>query len=487
MQVFEKIGDELILVYNPREREEVEVGENLMIIDETRGRGVIVQVIEQNLVDLPGILEDLVRRESLAHIRRAEHAPPATERYIMDVKNMKFARGKIRKEVKIEEGEKSLTYWTGWVPDRSSVVTAVDDEWIEQKLEIGEEYYKHPIILGETTYSKRPLVVSAFDLQGITIIVGKKGTGKSHLAKAILLGLIDNGAKGLIFDINDEYSAMRYNADGSQSPYFDKLTCLDPGHGLQFTLEYVGPEVFYDIMETIGIREASAIELRNIWGNLDTRGLLTFSQLQGAANAVKNAHIRDALTRRLDRIARTKLFTDDPSKAVRLEDELWKLSKGGALVINMKAKDKVTCDLVVQTILSKLQELLEAGHPPVFIFAEEAHMYLREVNWADAVTRMRHLGTYQLYMTNTPTELRHLVIRQADNLFLFHLTEQQDLQHISPAARIDSETVSMIAKALPLYRCLAVGETTRHYPFVIDVKRLPIQTAGKTRLFFTEH
>jgi hypothetical protein len=486
MQVFEKIGDEIILVYNPREKEEVEVGENLRILDKARGRGVIVQVIEENLVDLPGILEDLVRRESLTHVKVTEHAPSATEKYIMDVKNMKFARTKIRKELYIDENGEKLADWTGWVPDRSALVTVVDDDWIFEKLGVGKKFYKHPILLGDTSYSRRQLISSAYHFQGITLIVGKKGTGKSHLAKAILLGLIDQGARGIVFDINDEYSAMQYNEDGTKSPYFNKIIRLDPGENLRFTLEYVGPEVFYDVMETIGVKEASAIELRNIWERLASAEQLTFSQLQAESDKVSNAHIRDALTRRLQRLARTQLFTDDLEAAVKLEDELEKLSNGGALVVNLKAKDKVTCDIVVQTILSKLQELLEQGAQPIFIFAEEAHLYLREVNWAEAVTRMRHLGTYQLYMTNTPTEIRPLVIRQADNLFLFHLTEQQDLQHVSPAAKIDSETVTMVAKALPLRRCIVVGEATKHYPFVIDVKRLPVQTAGKTRLYFTE-
>ncbi len=62
---------------------------------------------------------------------------------------------------------------------------------------------------------------------------------------------------------------------------------------------------------------------------------------------------------------------------------------------------------------------------------------MREMDWADAVTRMRHLGTYQIYMTNTPTEICGLVIRQADNMFLSHLTEESDLTYISPAAKID--------------------------------------------------
>jgi len=129
---------------------------------------------------------------------------------------------------------------------------------------------------------------------------------------------------------------------------------------------------------------------------------------------------------------------------------------------------------------------LETGQNPLFFFAEEAHMYLRETDWADAVTRMRHLGTYQLYMTNTPTHIRSLVIRQTDNLFLFHLTENRDFLHITPATRIDPETIEQISKALPTRTCLVVGEITNHYPWVIKTLPLPVKTAGETRQLFSE-
>jgi len=484
--MFRKIGDEVILVYNPR-HDSVEVGENVKIMDEKNKRGLLVQIIEQSLVDLTGILEDIVRSESIERMSVEEHVPPEYEKYRLDVKNMKFARAKIRKELRTNGENEEIVDWTGWVPDRSAKVEPVDDLWILTKMRIGKQFYKYPILIGQTAYTAKDLIISAHNLQGITIIVGKKGTGKSHLAKALLLGLIDNGAMGLVFDINDEYSAMRFNPDGSESNYFDKLIPLDPGVNLRFTLPYIGADVFFDVIQTaMGLPEASAFELRNIWSDIEQAGSLTFSQLRQAAESTLDRRILGAITRRLDRMEQTGLFTDDPAEATELEREFEKIKKGGAIVINLKLKSKDTIDLVVQTILSKLQEMLEQAYPPIFIFAEEAHLYLRETDWANVVTRMRHLGTYQIYMTNTPTEIRPLVIRQTDNLFLFHLTEDRDLSHISPAAKIDPETVIQVAKALPIRRCLAVGEVTNHYPFIIDVTALGVQTAGTTRRFFKE-
>ena len=114
-----------------------------------------------------------------------------------------------------------------------------------------------------------------------------------------------------------------------------------------------------------------------------------------------------ALTRRIYGLKRTKMFTDRPDQATTIESELKKLKKGGALVFNLKGKRADVRNIVVSTVLTKLENLLEANtkYPPIFIFAEEAHLYIGSTDWDNIITRMRHLGTYQFYVTNTPTSL----------------------------------------------------------------------------------
>ncbi len=73
MQVLSKDADEVILLYSTRE--EVEVGENIKIWDASKKRGVIVQIIELNLADVPGIREDLIRNESVKADKIMEYVP----------------------------------------------------------------------------------------------------------------------------------------------------------------------------------------------------------------------------------------------------------------------------------------------------------------------------------------------------------------------------------------------------------------------------
>jgi hypothetical protein len=485
MQVYQKIGDEVILLYNPS-KEEVIVGENLLIADSSRKKGILVQVFEQNLVELPGILEELIRKESLAEMKVQEHVPEGYQKFTVDLKNMKFARARVRKEVDLSKEE--ILDWSGWVPDRSSEVKPIDDEWILDKLKIGKGFYKNQVYLGRTNFSKYDFYISAYNLQGITIVVGKKGTGKSHLTKSMLLGLVDLGAIGIVFDINDEYSPMTKTIDGEESSYSKKLITLDPGKNLKFTLDYVGRDVFIDVLtNALELRDASTIELMNIWDRLVQGNRLSFQNLFTEANRVSMANVRSALTNRLNRVRDSKLFVDDSEQAITIEEEIEKITKGGALIINLKAKNRFTIYLVVQTILSKIERLLEEGRlHPIFFFAEEAHTYFPRTNWVDVVTRMRHLGAYQIYITNTPTELDDIVIRQADNLFAFHLSEPKDITHIAPAAKLEVETIEKVVKSLPPKRCLVIGRVTEDYPFIIDVRSLEVQAAGETKRFFKE-
>ena len=119
MQILSKYGDEIHLLYHPNER--LEVGENLKIIDEAENRGLIVQVIELNLVDLPGILEDVVRQEAIKPRATVhEYAPSELQKLLIDIKNMKIARTKIRLEIR----DNKIIPWSGWTPSRSSKIAS---------------------------------------------------------------------------------------------------------------------------------------------------------------------------------------------------------------------------------------------------------------------------------------------------------------------------------------------------------------------------
>jgi len=460
----------------------------LKLYDCNEKRGLILQVIELNLVDLPGILEDIVRHEAVrSKADVSEISTDGVARLITDIRNMKIARTKIRFEIR--DGE--IIPWSGWTPSRSSTIENMDLADLIKSLRI---VGRRNIVVGYNFYDRSSFIVNAYDLQGINIITGKKGTGKSHLAKSFLLGLIDYGARIVVFDINDEYSNLRYSKNGSESEYSSRILTLEPDPlesseytALKFTLPYIGLDVFYSVMvDVLRLPEASATTLREIWNDLSERDSLTLDNLFSHVDR-QSARVREALYRRLKAIEETNIITTRREEETRIEDYLNKLTGGGALVICLKAKSRVSQSIVVQTIISKIKSILERKESkPLFIFAEEAHLYLDRTAWIDLVTRMRHLGAYQFYITNTPTSIDDLIIRQTDNIFIFNLTNKKDLDHILPATKIDEETINSIVTSLPPRLYLAVGECTKGYPFLAITKDLEFQTAGKTRLLWED-
>src|SRR5256712_7071497 len=73
---------------------------------------------------------------------------------------------------------------------------------------------------------------------GLNIITGRKGSGKSHLAKLLLLSMAGWGAPCIVLDVNGEYINLHKSKDGRQSSA--RLTVLAPRSGLNFSMAKLG-------------------------------------------------------------------------------------------------------------------------------------------------------------------------------------------------------------------------------------------------------
>jgi DNA helicase HerA-like ATPase len=209
----------------------------------------------------------------------------------------------------------------------------------------------------------------------------------------------------------------------------------------------------------------------------------------GAAIASFECHesIKDALQARFNTLDDSGIFTNDHQAALNLEEVFRKHASGVALVVNMKNQPSTLRRITVELLISKLTDLLSSHRlNGIFLFAEEAHLYLRETYWDDIVTRMRHLGLFATFITNQPDTIDGGIYRQADNVFLFNFSNEHDLEIVSKVAKLDAETIRMIVRDLPPHRCLAVGDLVSNFPMVINVRPLEVQTLGATRYFFQD-
>jgi DNA helicase HerA-like ATPase len=321
----------------------------------------------------------------------------------------------------------------------------------------------------------------------LNIITGKKGTGKSHLSKLLVLGLASQGGLCIVFDVNGEYVNLNQHIDDQDDTDYC-IRVLIPGDNFKVSLEYMGLRTLMSIVSAVlDLPANSAWEIRRIWNLLAKNESLTMKDLGRAINTVSNRYIQDALRRRYENLLNSGLFTDHSNEMTTLEQWINDIREGGAIIINLQRLPSSLRRIVVEFMLSKLTNLLENWFiRAVFLFAEEAHLYLRGTYWENIVTRMRHLGIFPTFVTNQPDSISDSIYRQADNIFLFNFTNENDLATVSKATMVDAQTVNTIAKELPPHHCLVLGHVVNDLPLIAKIHALKVNVMGETRLFFAQ-
>ena len=479
MRLYKKEGDIIQLISFPDEQ--VEKGDYLLIEDQKVKKGLIVQVIDIQFANVPGMLEDILRDVMTEEsIHGEDYDPFDVSSQITVLKDTRLIICKIRGM--IDDGRISSS--VSHLPSRIS--SKIIRFPIERAIEPQDK--SRPIHFG-TTKSRTELTLDAKVLDGrLNIITGKKGTGKSHLSKLLVLSLVDNKAPCVVLDVNGEYVNLSKNRSSSQETK-RRIKVLTPGVNMKLTLAQVGLGTMLGVLLfALDLPGNSARVFSGIWRQLQDRNELTLTSL-GAAIHSWNCHesVRDAIISRYNTIAESGMFTDDPSEALDFEKMARELSGGEALIVNMKNQYSTMRRMTVEILLSKLTDLLMSWKmKAVFFFAEEAHLYLRETYWEDIVTRMRHIGIFTTFITNQPDTIKDSIYRQADNIFLFNFMNENDLETVSKAAKIDGESVKLIARDLPVHHCLIIGEAVKNFPLVVNIHPLNVETMGETRFFFKD-
>lgn len=482
MKLYKKAGNTIQILSFPGEN--VKKACYLIIEDKDLQRSMIVQVIDIQFANIPGVMEELLRNSFDDESVHGENLDPLdVMSYVLYIQDARLLVCKIHGT--IENGKLFLD--NSWLPSRArSKIRRLSVQSLINLVRLNGDL---PIFLGETDESTR-LVIDSRTLDGkLNIITGRKGTGKSHLSKIIVLGLIDHKATVIVLDLNGEYAQLGLTSNGKENRYNEKIHALTPSLNFKVTLSQMSISVMLKILiYALNLPGASSREFRHIWKFLSERRLLSLHELGEAIRGWKcNQHVRDALFSRYYALLHSNFFTDNAAEAVILEEIFRKTENGGAIVVDLSGASPVDRQIVVEFILGKLQELLSQEEiRPVFLFAEEAHLYLRETYWDDIVTRMRHFGVFATFITNQPNTIRENIYRQADNVFLFNFINEHDLEIISRAAKVDVETAISIVRDLPSRHCLVLGASVKEFPIVVKVRDLDVQTRGETKLFFTE-
>lgn len=525
MQVYRINNDLAELLFNPAEVD-LRVGETLTLRERESGRSVIAQVIAFRSATYPSLLREqldsLVGVEGDANgvANGTGQAPTATElleqRLAMteqldghgdEMGNIKVALAKIRKTVPARQnGRVRWEEWDGWIPARDVVVYRTSDQ---------EVFANATTNKGHTLYLGRSLAGHGFSIEGqdlekVNVITGVKGSGKSHLAKVVLLQLIAQGAPCIVFDINREYIHLPKVEIDPQTGQTTRrgIVHLEAGGNFRLSVRQFGLAPLMTLLQRFGLPEVSALYFENrlarLWAEAETleqrngrsvpyigiEQLIQMAEENEFGGGSSSTVVNHAIRSRLEAVKNTNIFARTPREAASLGEAYRKIRNGGALVIDVSGLSNLAREGFVQAIIELIKDLClweieHETHRFPFVFFEEAHLYVSKQSIDYIVTRARHLGITSFFVTNMIHGVDEAVLRQADNLFVLRIPFEDDVRHVSRGAATDYETMMAFVRRLRQHHALVVGNVTAQYPLIFEVDPLlDVNTAGETRYFF---
>ena len=510
VQVYRIESDLVELLFYPRQID-LRVGETLTLQEREGGRGVIAQVIAFRSASYPSLVQeqmlsllgpeplDAPLLESIGYRLFPE---PGGNGRSAELGNIKVALAKIRKTVPRDRDRWEA--WDGWIPTRDADIYRTPDEEVfaNSTHDLG-----HSMRLG-WTLDGHNFRVEGQDLEKVNVITGVKGSGKSHLAKVILLQLIEQGAPCLVFDINREYIHLPKAVINDDGEVIQRgIVHLEAGGNFRLGVRQFGLAPLMTLVERYGLPEVSALHLENrlsrLWEEaeiLEHEGrsvpymgldqLIQMAEENEFGGGSSATVINHAIRSRLDALKNTHIFARSASEAASLGKAYRQVRGGGALVIDMSSLSNLAREGFVQAIIELVKDLClweieHDTHRFPFIFFEEAHLYVSRRSIDYIVTRARHLGITSFFVTNMIHGLDEAVLRQADNLFLLRIPFEDDVRHVSRGAATDYESMAAFVRRLRQRHALAIGNVTAQYPRIFSVDPLEgVNTAGETRYFF---
>lgn len=477
--------DELILL--AMESDIARKGDYLLIHDEKLNKKMIVQIYNEEYLSSQSLIEDIVKDEVvIASSVENLHDPLDIGKLSRMIRDARLFRTKIRASI---DSESKFSNEITWLPSR--VDSKINRMKISEINNLVKRTGIYSIHLGNSGWDDEQFEIFADDLDGkLNIVTGKKESGKSHLTKLLIKSLVEYGAFVIVMDLNNEYGGLAWNRDGTQSALHKQITILEPGGGLGFSLDYCGKAAISSMLKNaLDTPAASLREFIRIWDWLENKDTLDIEALGNAINTWNtNELVRDALISRYHSICSSGLFVGTPTinhEGLRFESLTARKNQGLALILNMGKAMPVVRRMIVELVLTKVVELLGRDViPPIFLFAEEAHLYVRDTYWEDIITRMRHFGIYATFITNQPDAISDGIYRQVDNIFLFNFTNDTDLDKISKVSLADSDTVKSIVRTLPQRQCLVIGKVVRDLPMVAKITSSNLMALGQTKTFF---
>jgi hypothetical protein len=469
MYLLSKQADNLWIVFSPNER--IKLGDTLKIDD------VVVQVVEVQFADIPGVLQHILRKSLIPLENTTEEIQPEVQSIVGSLSDQKVALAKIRgRIVEIDSGgNKTKSFKTGIsefnLSRAKSKIEVMDENELFQLLDMNpdpQSNFAHTLSASAKPYTL-PL-----DRLGITVVTGMKGSGKSYAAKKILLDLIKHRVLTIVFDVNGEYLNLWKKDLNQPNEFMPYIKVLSPrihnAQGVELPLTIPLNEISYDdFAHFMTVQEGSPsyqhlMQFWKLWAGkqFDLNDLETYVK---DANNVPNEAVRIALQGRVDTAKALGLF--GPSSMNDLIKQLHE--SGGAMICNLSTATSWERRIIVEFTMRKLTQLGQRKEiRAVSLFLEEAQLYVEPPNMINILTRMRHVGVFPTFITNDPRTLPDEVFTLLDNMITFGFRNEAELKQLAKSGLIDTLDTDVL-RNLENKQCLAVGKITSNYPLFLEI------------------
>src|SRR5512139_3451715 len=223
--------------------------------------------------------------------------------------------------------------WDGWIPTRDVVVERTSDEdvFANATHDLG-----HRLRLGRTL-AGQDFTIEGQNLEKVNVVTGVKGSGKSHLAKVLLLQLIEQGAPCIVFDINKEYIHLpKVEIDPKTKQTIRRgIVHLEAGGNFRLGVRQFGLAPLMTLLQRFGLPEVSALYFENrlarLWAEAEMmelkhnrapyiglEQLIQMTEENEFGGGSSASVVNNAIRSRLEALKNTHIFARTPQEAASL-------------------------------------------------------------------------------------------------------------------------------------------------------------------------
>jgi hypothetical protein len=489
MEIASIKGDTVHLLYHPAETA-AEVGQQFKILElPGRSEGLIAQIISNDSLEYSGIQQEMIQNILEQRITKFD-IKIDHEEGMDQIKSLKLATAKIRK--RIQNGV--WRNWDGWIPTRNVEITQVDANELLKCVLPSPQH----LLQSFTKFNGTPIQFDGSKLNMVNVIAGVKGSGKSHLAKHLVLSLVERNVPCVIFDINGEYIMLPNSQILKWGDNFIPDLAEVGYEMLSLVVKALYPlpanseSVFEGMLPVIFAQRRSYCDSQKLPFTIDIDSLKK-------ATWKNDNFVQPAIEDRLRVIGNRGLFLSPNSRkgvqATNIQQVYEQSCKGQPIIFDMRDLTPSLQRALVKSINNSLESICVVESRPAhdnipagqgrypFVFFEEAHFYISPDSIINIITRGRHIGLGSVFVTNTPQNLPDTVFRQLDNLFLLALTHKDDIKNVSKNSFTDEDTIQSFATRMPEKHALIMGNITDRYPLLVKVDPLPasMPPTGQTK------